>query len=95
MRDRTLIEIACEFRKGMLGGRPPTMMCFAISAPLQGYLSCLGLETELIKGELHNTEHYWLKLSDGRILDVTADQFVQNLPPIYLGKQPKHYKATP
>jgi hypothetical protein len=30
--------------------------------------------------------HVWLRLTDGRALDATADQFDPSLPPVYLGE---------
>jgi hypothetical protein len=100
MTDKELIKITGQFTKGLLGKRKSNGMCFAVSAPLQGYLSACGLETELIEGEIkigkdiHN--HCWLKLPDGRILDPTANQFKtpdgKDMPITYLGKKPKWYK---
>jgi hypothetical protein len=64
-------------------------MCFAVSAALQGYLSSCGVETELVEADFGHTNHFWLRLPDGRILDPTADQF--GLSPVYLGKLPTKY----
>jgi hypothetical protein len=87
MTDPKLIEFTMEFRKGIMGRRKSSRaMCFMIAAPLQGYLSFLGIETELVEGEVNQTNHYWLELPDGRVLDPTADQFDLGLPPVYLGK---------
>jgi len=92
--DEKLVEIASGFRDGILDKRSSVMMCYAISAPLQAYLSFMGIETKLVKGHCHHAEHYWLRLKDGRILDATADQFVTNMPKVYLGKPPHHYRLA-
>lgn len=85
MTDAELIEVATDFRAGLLGGRPSTDMCFAVSAPLQGLLSALyGVETVLEEVDFGDTNHVWLRLADGRILDPTADQFGKA--PVYLGE---------
>lgn len=39
-------------------------------------------------------DHIWLELSDGRVLDPTADQFPLSLPPVYLGEQPMQYNVN-
>ena len=85
LTDDELIEIARDFRDGLLDGRPPDLMCMVVSAPLQGFLSAVyGVETTLEKLDFENGDHVWLRLPDGRILDATADQF--GLEPVYLGE---------
>jgi hypothetical protein len=85
MTDQELIEIATDFRAGILGSRPSTDMCFAVSAPLQGFLSALyGIQTELEEVDFGDTNHVWLRLGDGRVLDPTADQFGKSA--VYLGE---------
>jgi hypothetical protein len=94
--------IALGFRRGILGKRSSDMMCYAICAPLQGYLRMIGHDTEIVKGRLKPTkrvewliDHYWLKLPDGRILDPTADQFNApdggQMPKVYIGEKPEWY----
>jgi hypothetical protein len=39
MTDDELIQVATDFREGILGRQPSTMMCAAVSWPLQGFLS--------------------------------------------------------
>ena len=95
MKDKELIKATREFTKGLTKGEID-QKCFAISAPLSGYLSFLGVENELIECEVETpTElwgHYCIELPDGRILDPTAGQFVGlNLPKIYLGVLPECY----
>ncbi len=86
MTDAELIDIATEFRDGILDGRPSKMMCYMVSAPLAGFLNFYGLRADLIGGDLG---HFWIRLADGRVLDPTADQFndegFEVLPPVYLG----------
>lgn len=93
MTDNELIEFATEFRDGILDGDPSTAMCFAVSAPLQSLLKMFGVETELIEFEVDTpkglTNHFCLQLSDGRILDATADQFGH--PAAYLGNRLSEY----
>lgn len=94
-----LVEIAASFRGGLLDGRKSKNFCFMVCASLQGYLSAIGIDSDLTEGELYEKgqtfEHYWLTLSDGLILDPTADQFKtpfgKEMPPVYHGKKPKWY----
>jgi hypothetical protein len=93
MGDAKLLRIVREFRRGILGRRCAESMCFAVCAPLQGYLKFSGYTADLREGEVTTDEgpvnHYWLELPDGRVLDPTADQFNKYLglalPAIYLG----------
>ena len=99
MSDDELLSIVTEFREGILDGESSTMRCFMVSAPLQGYLSFIGFETELVETDLGEMNHVWLRLPDGRALDATADQFNtlfpdMDLPPVYLGK-PLSIHGTP
>ena len=71
-----------------------------VSAALQGFLSACGIHTQLAEFEiwagLNIYEHTALKLLDGRLLDLTADQFNPlgyDLPQSYLGVVPEHYRA--
>jgi hypothetical protein len=98
-RDR-LRRIATDFRQGILGTMPSARMCFAVCAPLEGYLrAALGVSAELVEGELRLGEdvaqHFWLELPDGRILDPTADQFAtpsgEPMPEVYIGVRPGWY----
>jgi len=101
MSDKELLKITSQFTKGILGKHQSSSMCFAVSAPLQGFLSVCGFETQLIEGEIEVSKnelwnHFWLKLPDGRILDATANQFRtpdnKEMPKIYLGEKPNWYK---
>ena len=92
---RELFEIAKGFRSGMLESKPSSAMCFAICAPLEGYLSFCGYDCRLVKGDVGDWEHFWIALSDGRIIDPTADQFSNpegiKMPQIYIGPKPSWY----
>ena len=92
MTDRKLLWIAREFREGILDDRKSSEgMCFAVCAALVGYLKFIGINAEMIESDLSDRpgewqNHFWLKLSDARALDPTADQFDDlSLPPVYLG----------
>jgi hypothetical protein len=92
MTDRQLKQIAREMRNGILGKRSSRLMCMAISAPLQGMLSAVyNFDTKLEKVDFPQSNHVWLRLPDGRILDATADQF--GLDKVYLGQVPALYQA--
>ena len=90
MTDKELLEWAKEFRTGLLGSCTGDSMCFAVCAPLEGLLRCCGVDVRMVETDLSGDDrcefysHFWLKLSDGRALDPTADQFPDH-PPIYLG----------
>jgi len=94
MTDRQLKRVALNFRKGLLGNRPSRFMCAAVCWPLAGFLSAYGIEAVAEEVEFPQalqgcSNHIWLRLPDGRILDPTADQF--GLEPIYLGPVPDLY----
>jgi hypothetical protein len=100
MNDEEIIKLVTSFRKGVLGKKSPYMNCHIVSLPLQGYLSIIGINTNIevgtinIKGFYGN--HVWLKLEDGRIVDPTASQFNkfgQDMPDVYLGEKPEWYLA--
>jgi hypothetical protein len=94
----TLRRIVGEFRRGMLGKGSSALMCFAVCAPLQSLLEMAGYPTELIEGEVENTEHYWLQLPDGRIVDPTADQLTapdgSAMPKVFIGEKPEWYLVS-
>ena len=82
--DNELREVALGFRKGLLdglNGGSSSRMCYAVSWPLQGFLSGQGVECELA----HSDQHYWISLPDGRVLDPTFDQLQDGGGPIYIG----------
>ena len=94
MTDKQLVNCARAFRKGILApGGDPSMMCFAVCAPLSGLLAASGFpaheETVDFNESAPCANHTWIRLEDGRILDPTADQF--GLEAIYLGPVPELY----
>lgn len=93
MTKRELLRSVREFRRGILDGGTSDNMCFMVCVPLVGFLSAFGVEADLQEGEVMGCHHYWLTLSDGRIIDPTADQFphIARLPAVYVGPQPDHY----
>lgn len=100
MTDKQLIKFVSQFRKGILGRRGPQRMCDAVCMPLVPYMGLMGIDANLIAGEIKDDVngwwgHYWIELSDGRIIDPTASQFKtptgEDMPEIYLGEKPKWY----
>ena len=95
MTDAQLKRYAVSFRSGILGRRKSNRMCFAVCAPLCPLLNMMGVACQLVENDLpqahHLVNHVWLRLSDGRALDPTADQFPElGLPKIYLGPPIPH-----
>jgi hypothetical protein len=104
--DSEILRMAAGFREGILGGRTSEMMCVAVAWPLQAFLrATMDVESTLMCSDLGYVEHIWLKLQDGRCLDLTADQLNvrrngQKFPPVYLGPIPyahrrKNWKWQP
>jgi hypothetical protein len=98
MTERDLTRVARDMRQAIVNGvgaGDPTDLYFAICAPLQGWLAFMGLDLELVEADFGWTNHCWLALPDGRILDPTADQFARHgveLPAVYLGPLPDAYR---
>lgn len=112
MNDSDLIACATGFLDGIQGDKPTShKLCFMVCAPLDGYLSFLGVESKMVEGEITVNEqvcqHLWIELPDGRILDPTADQFpllpnaipqlqgMEKMPRVYLGPKPPWYRLLP
>jgi hypothetical protein len=99
--DDELVSIASEFREGLLDGGSSWMMCAAVSWPLGSYLSVFhGIDSVAVESDLGDMNHVWLRLTDGRALDATADQFNRlfpdmKLPPVYLGLPLASIHPTP
>lgn len=103
--DAKLLRITRDFRAGILGDVPSRSMCFAVCAPLVGFLDMLGVRSELVEVDFGFINHVFLRLADGRVLDPTADQFLDRdddcfqevcehgppLPDVYLGPMPAVY----
>jgi hypothetical protein len=83
MTDGQLKRLSLQFRNGLISKRESEMMCGIVSYALQGYLSFLGVDTKSEEVMLQFSNHVFLRLSDGRVLDATADQF--GGPKVYLG----------
>ncbi len=98
MTNKQILKYVTNFRKGVLGKMPSNYMCFAVCSPLHSMLSLMDISCQLIQGEVETEKftygHYWIELSDGMIIDPTADQLEGlNLPPVYMGELPKQYTA--
>jgi len=102
MTDAELLDVATEFRAGILGDGPGDGMCAAVSWPLAGYLSAMyNLPCECVTSE-HSAlstdyiNHVWIKLPDGRALDATFDQFCsEEKVAVYLGKPTEFHTISP
>lgn len=99
MTDKQIIKAAQGFTRGLLGKKPTKDQCFKVCAPLHTYLKLCGIPCELTEGEIayenHQWHHYWVTLSDGRIIDPTADQFIkpngERLKNIWVEAEPFYY----
>ena len=95
MDEATLLHEVTEFSAGILDGRAPGDMCFAVCAPLSAYLRFIGYPCEMVEGNIDGVQHFWLRTAEGTIIDPTADQFNQpqdqSTPSVYIGKQPAWY----
>lgn len=99
IESKELKRIVTGFRKGLLSGESPVSMCYAVCAPLSGYLSFIKVDNVLTEGEINIGDdiygHYWLTMPNGDIIDPTADQFNQllgvNMPKVYIGAKPDYY----
>jgi hypothetical protein len=82
-----LRNFVIEFRRGLLDGRASTQHCFMLCAPLSTLLTIHGVPNTLVETWLKRPpwNHVWLRLSDGRALNPSADQFNAGLLPVYLG----------
>ena len=97
MTTSQLRRVVQSFRDDILGGprsgNESRGMCFAVCAPLQGFLCFCGIQSKLVQQQFQYTNHVWLELPDGSIIDPTADQFLRlRLPPVYIGPLPRAYK---
>ncbi len=94
MNDAEIISLVKEFTKGILDNKSTTDMCYMVCSPLASYLSMCGIECMLTEGNIihcdNELHHFWITLSDGRIIDPTADQF--GLLNQYVKKKPSNYQ---
>lgn len=92
MSDAKLLKWVMSFRKGIVGNKPSKSFCFMVCYPLSSALEMMGIKNTLMQGDVIVSNHCWLQLADGRVLDPTADQFNDlgfgwpKLPPVYLGE---------
>lgn len=95
-RDGRIIKAATEFRIGMIGDKESAGYCGMICWPLATMLAmefAMDFQTtsrediELDDGS--TTNHIWIVMPDGRVLDPTMDQFGAEHPPVYLGQPVK------
>lgn len=98
MTDKALLKTVTAFAKGVTQGNS-SKKCYMVSYPLSSYLSMIGVDNELVEGEVETTDHiwghWWIKLPDNRIIDATASQFTElNMPAVYFGELPKQYKEN-
>jgi hypothetical protein len=100
MLDAELIEVASEFRRGMIGDRSSEGCCFMVSAPLASLLrGVYGVPCDLVESDRTDMdtacyEHVWIRLADGRVLDPTFDQFCsEDRVPVYLGAPTEFHQA--
>lgn len=89
MTDKEIRDFARSFTKGLLNGSSDDMRCFMVSAPLCGYLNAVGVQCDLVEGELNKSHHFWIKFTDNRIIDATAKQFGRGN--IWLKQKPSEY----
>lgn len=72
-------------RKRILAGMSSHGACGYVSLHLGDSLAYEGIEAFLCKGDVGEGIHCWLELADGQIIDLTADQFGNHYPTIYIG----------
>jgi hypothetical protein len=101
MKDKDIVRFIVEFREGLVDGKPPDDACYTIYYAIQCMLSVMGVNTGMLEVTVpphltkngQEAQHFVLQLSDGRILDPTADQFPRTgFPAVYLGPLPSAYK---
>lgn len=92
---RQMRKVIRAFREGVLRGKQSPHMCFAVCLPLEVFLNHFGYKVSLREVEFPNTNHAFLEMQDGTIIDPTADQFnseVVKFPKVYIGPMPEIYK---
>jgi hypothetical protein len=93
MNHKQIKAYARSFRRGLLGKRTSTNMCYMVTAPLTTLLCMAGVSCKLVEGWCGAYHHFFIELEDGHILDPTADQFKDmGLPQIYLGPAKDIYR---
>lgn len=103
--DKSLIRAVRSFTKELLKPYEGNtfMMCNYVCMPLSSYLEFCGIPNTLGSCEVDSDgatwSHCYLQLSDGRILDPTANQFNnphtgEAMPHYYLGIKPDWYRPV-
>ena len=69
--------------------------CFATSLPISVILENMGLNNQLVWGQVGRVSHCWILLTDlNIIIDPTASQFYRrHNRTIYVGKKPRNYNV--
>ena len=97
LRMTLLHQQVTSFRRGILGKRKSVNFCRTVCAPLESYLNTAGYKVKLVSGNVRGFAHFWLAMTDGRIIDPTADQFSapdgSPMPKVYIGKLPPGYSS--
>lgn len=75
MTDVELLQDASEFRDAIFGDKDSARMCAAISDPLCAALEVKGVPAQVMESNPGESNHVFIQLQDGRVLDPTADQF--------------------
>jgi hypothetical protein len=94
-----IMKAVILFRKGLIGKQTSRGACFMVCQPLRSYLRfSFGLHCRLVTGHVkhENSNHVWIELPNGTIIDPTADQFRsptgETMPCVYIGKKPEWYE---
>lgn len=94
---KAMLHLVRQFRDGILDGEDPEQWCFMVSAPLEGFLSAMGIKCKLVKGQVHTYSHFWIELEDKTIIDATASQFRRpngrEMPIVFIGNKPDWYQV--
>ena len=94
---KCLKQIVTAFRDGIIDGKGSADKCLMVCAPLEGYLNLCGYECRMVEGRIGDSNHFWLVLPSGIIIDPTADQFKSpdgtTIPKVYIGERPKWYES--
>lgn len=93
MNSKQLKKFVTKFREGILQGRSPDSMCFAVCWPLMGVLWGMGIHCDMLTFQFPHSNHVILSVN-GIIIDPTADQFKHldpSLDGVVVGPMPEIY----
>ena len=85
LNNEEILNLSREFRQAVLEKDPSDEMCMALSSNLLALLHSKGAAGSLEISELEEIDHIFIKLPDGQILDVSADQFGSQYQDVYMG----------